>query len=115
VTYSVSPPDTAVWYDPADILAEALARLRLTDADVDADRIATLIPVAARSMDFEMDRPIAPPGPPPAPELREALVLRVIDLHQIKAPTANTGFGAPPPFDASRDLIAPHKQRWGWA
>ena len=91
-----------------------LAVLRLTDADVDAERIETLIPVAARSIDADLDRPEAVLGPPPAPEIHEALIQRTVELYQSKTPNPAGGFGLPPQFgDSSRRLILAHKQRWG--
>ena len=35
-TSTVTPPGSAVWYDPEATAADVLAILRLTDADVDA-------------------------------------------------------------------------------
>ena len=68
-TSAVTPPGSAIWYDLEATTADVLAILRLTDADVDATRIGTLIPVAARFIDIDLDRPEAVLGPPPAPEL----------------------------------------------
>ena len=109
VTSSVAPPGTAVWYDLAATTDDALALLRLTEADVDAARIATLVPVEARSMDIEFDRLEAIVGPPPPPEVQEELVQRVAEAYQMKPPN-QSGFTAPP---VRNRAYRAHKQRWG--
>ena len=57
---------------------------------------ATLVPVAARLIDAELDRREAVLGPPPAPELQEALNQLTIDLYQSKTPAPGAGSSSPP-------------------
>ena len=73
-----------------------------------------MIPAAARLIDIELDRPEAVLGPPPAPELQQALNQLTVDLYQSKAPTPPGAFTAPPGLvDSVRTLIGAHKRRWG--
>ena len=105
-------PATAVWYDLDTVTAEVLAILRLTDVDVDAERIATLVPVAAAYIDMEVDRPEAILGPPPPPLVAEGLRTATIVLYRHKDAQFDTLHDALAPV---RMLVGPYKQRTGVA
>jgi hypothetical protein len=111
-TSTVTPPGSAVWYDLPAVTADVLAILRLTDADVDAERIETLVPAAAILIDQFLDRPEAVPGPPPSPPITQALNQLTIEMYRRKDV----------PFDTVTHILGPirseilhAKQRWGVA
>lgn len=107
--HSTVPPDVAEWYDLDATTAEVLAVLRLTDADVDADRIAHLVPSVAVQIDQYLDRCDAIAGPPPPEPIQYALVRGVDELYRAKdVPTA--GLSA-----ELRAILRPWKQRHGVA
>ena len=83
-TSTVTPPGSAVWYDLDQSTADVLAILRLTDADVDAERIGAIVPAAAQLIDTFVDRPEAILGPPPAPPIAQALNQLTIELYRRK-------------------------------
>jgi hypothetical protein len=105
----VAPPNSAVWYSLADTTAAVLATLRLTDGDVDADRIEAQVPAAATLIDQYLDRVEAIPGPPPAPHIQQALEQLVVELYRRKEPNA----AAARVLDPVRSELTPHKRRWG--
>ena len=106
------PPATAVWYDLEAVTGEVLAILRLTDVDVDAERIDTLVPVAAAYIDNYVDRPEAIFGPPPPALVAEGLRVGTIVLYRHKDAQFDTLHDALAPV---RVLVDPYKQRMGVA
>ena len=106
----VAPPATATWYDLDVTTTEALGDLRLTEQDVDVERIRTIIPAEAARIDREADRLEAIEGPPPPPLIQRALVRRVVDAYQVKVPTSG-GFGLP--IDSTRSAVLSEKERFG--
>lgn len=120
----VTPPATAVWYDPAATLAAVFAILRLTDGDVDQARIEALIPAAAGNIDAHLDGEVAVSGPPPPPWAQTALELETVALYRAQGNDVDPSvvLGG---FPARRDalvggpavtaLTGPHKARWGVA
>ena len=119
-----TPPATGTWWDPTATLDAVLHTLRLTDTDVDAARIAELIPVAGRLIDNHLDRLEAILGPPPDPVVQAELERVTIVLYRAKdsPPTSAEGLmqsaWSPTSLDAlyeSRVNLAPFKQRRGVA
>lgn len=118
-----APPDQTVWWDPAAVTAAALAVLRLTAGDVDADRVAALVPAAGARINDVLDRDADNPVPTPAPApLVDAIVHVVVELYRAKdaPPSSVDGLIAsawrPPTVDpvaGVRAMIAPYKQRFG--
>lgn len=123
---TVAPPDQTVWWDAASTTADALDQLRLEAADVDADRVAALVPKAGAAINDYLDvDPYAPviwpAGDPPAP-LVDAITQVTVELYRRKdAPTA-TADGMmltawrPASFDVLagvRAQIRPYKRRFG--
>jgi hypothetical protein len=120
VTYTVAPPDQAVWWDVADITAAALEVLRLTAGDLDADRIAELVPAAGQRINNHLDRTGDDPVTVDDPVLRQALVDMTVADYRAAAPTSPDlafGVGYPPadPLTQIRPQLAAHKQRHGIA
>lgn len=109
---SAGGPATAVWYDVDVVTAEVLAILRLTEQDVDVERIVTLVPVAAMYIDNFVDRPEAIVGPPPPPLVAEAHRTATIILYRHKDAPFDTLEDALAPV---RVLVGPYKQRTGVA
>jgi len=109
---TVAAPGSAVWYDLAAATADVLAILRLTDADVDAERIEELVPAAAVLIDMFLDRPDAVLGPPPSPPLAQALNQLTIELYRRKDVPFETVTHI---LDPVRSEILHAKQRWGIA
>jgi hypothetical protein len=114
----------AVWYDPAATLAAVLATLRLQSGDVDADRIADIIPAAAAIIEQWADRVDPLPGPPPPADLQQGLEIVTIAVYHQAALVATIGggvsslTGSSTPFDPLADaytLLAPYKQQWAVA
>ena len=53
---TVTAPDVSVWWYPAAVTGAALARLRLTDGDVDAAAVAASVPAAGQMVNQYLDR-----------------------------------------------------------
>jgi hypothetical protein len=99
----VTAPALGAWWDADAALTNVLHRLRLTDADIDADRIAALIPVAGRLIDEHLDRQLAADADP---TLQHALEQVVLDLYLF----------APDPLANALGIIPGGlKERWGVA
>lgn len=118
-----APPDQTVWWDPAATAAAALAVLRLDVGDVDAARVAQLVPVAGARINDVLDRTADDPvtAPPPAP-LAEAIVAVTVELYRGKdsPPSSVDGLIAaswrPPSVDpvaGVRAMITPYRRRFG--
>jgi hypothetical protein len=114
----------ADWYDPAATLAAVLATLRLQSGDVDADRIADIIPAVAAAIEQWCDRVEVLPGPPAPADLQQGLEGGTIAQYQQEALVATIGggvssvTGATAPFDPLADvyvLLVPYKQQWAVA
>jgi hypothetical protein len=112
---TVAGPDLSEWWDVADIAAAARQVLRLTDGDVDAERIVELVPAAGQRINAYLDRldpATADPGN------RQALIDMTVAMYRAAAPTSPDlafGVGYPPadPLTAVRGELAANKQRWG--
>lgn len=98
----VTAPALGAWWDADAALTHVLHRLRLTDADIDADRLADLIPVAGRLVDEHLDRQIAAAADA---TLQAALEQVVLDLYLF----------APDPLVNALGMVEPFKERWGIA
>ena len=111
----VAAPATGVWYDLDVTTSEVLAILRLTEQDVDVERIQTLVPAAALLIDEYLDRPDVVDGPPPSAKLQQALDQATVELYRRKD-VSTSGFVAVTSILAplKGDLIG-DKQRWGVA
>lgn len=123
---TVTQPDASVWWDPALVVADVLARLRLGDVDVDADWIAALVDPAGQALNQRLDRDPADAltVATAPPQLHEAIVRVVIELYRDKdaPPSSVDGMIAaswrPPSLDPTlgvRYLIEPFKTRRGVA
>jgi hypothetical protein len=75
-----TPPDQSEWWDQAVHVANVLTLLRITDGDVDADRVDQCVAAAGRHINNRLDRvdPIEPPGPP---NLQVMLERVAVDLY----------------------------------
>ena len=113
-TSVVTPPRCCRLVRPRGDDGRRVAILRLTDADVDADRIAAMIPAAAR-VDRHRTRPARggrrPPRHPssasaqPVDERVETIEPQPAGAFTVAARPGRLGAG----------LIRAHKQRWGIA
>jgi hypothetical protein len=107
---TVVPPDIAVWYDLEATTDAVLARLRLTEADVDTEQIKQIIPAAGVLIDEFLDRVDAIVGPPPPAPIQYVLITQVDRMYRAK--------DIPIPPALAPDLQAilrPWKQRHGLA
>lgn len=134
---SVAPPAQGDWYDLTEITADVLARLRLSEGDVDASRIEALVPVAAMHINDELDRvnELTPEGTIDTedvdqdeditelnpnnvtPTILEALKRLTIELYR-RGKVGRDGnvpveFG--PAIEVVQGDLSPHKSRWGLA
>jgi hypothetical protein len=118
----IAPPATGVWYDPAATLAAVNTILRLSGGDIDEDRLAALVPVAAGNIDAKLDGTVAVTGPPAPPWTQTALELEVVALYRNQNVDVDPWMamgGARPSRDALvggqtvAALVGPHKARWG--
>ena len=120
---TVTAPDDTVWLDAAAVTDAVLDVLRLAGDDVDADRIADLVPAAGARINDYLDRPDTDPvpAPPPAP-LVDAINQVVLELYQRKSapPSSVDALVAaswrPPsvdPLAAVRAQLSPYKRRRG--
>lgn len=103
-------PDVAVWYDVESTTGDVLAILRLTEADVDAERIKRLVPATAVQIDQYLDRCDAVVGPPPPQPIQYVLVRGAVELYGSK--DLPTSPGLSPELKA---ILRPWKQRHGVA
>lgn len=115
----IAPPDTSVWWDVDTVTVAALDVLRLTEDDVDADRIRTLVPDAGQRINQFLDQPT------PADVILETwtneLVAVVVRLYRAEGspPASADDFGLSPgyvssdPMQQSRAALAPYRRRWG--
>jgi hypothetical protein len=122
----VAPPDQTEWWDADATTTAALEQLRLEAVDVDAVRVAELVPTAGAAINDYLDvDPYAdviwPGVDPPAP-LADAVVQVVVELYRRKDAPASTADGMmltawrPASFDVLagvRALIRPYKRRFG--
>lgn len=121
----VTAPDQTVWWDAPAVAASALAVLRLDETDVDADRVAGLVPAAGAQVNNYLDRTAADPVPTPPPDdLADALVQVVVELYRRKdAPPSSvdallaSSWRAPSldPLAGVRACLLRYKRRWGIA
>lgn len=115
----IAPPDTTVWWDVDEITAAALDVLRLTETDVDADRIRTLVPDGGQRINQFLDQ-TAPPVVVPETWTNE-LVAVVVRLYRAEgsAPVNADDFGLSPgyvpsdPMQQSRAALHPYRARFG--
>lgn len=98
----VSAPALGAWEDVDAAVTHVLHRLRLTDADIDADRVADLVPVMARAIDERLDRQIAATADA---TLQLALEQAVLDAYLM----------SPDPLANAMGLAGPFVERWGVA
>lgn len=121
---TVTAPDVSVWWDPAAVTAAALDVLRLTDVDVDADRVGGHVATAGQAVNQGLDRdPVDAFTTQTAPvQLVDALVQVVVELYRRKdsPPTSVDGMLAGAwrpqsidPLAGVRALIAPFRTRRG--
>ena len=116
----IAPPDTTVWWDVDEITAAALDVLRLTEADVDAARIRTLVPDGGQRINQFLDQTAPPPSPPPETWINE-LVAVVVRLYRAEGspPAAADDFGLSAgyvpsdPLQQSRAALHPYRRRFG--
>lgn len=109
----VAPPATGVWYDLDETTSQVLAILRLTEQDVDLERIRDCVPAAALRIEQYVDAaedPVA--GPPPSQQLQQALNKATIDLYVRPGPSIDGSVDVLAPI---RSELGPSKQRWGVA
>lgn len=106
----LAPPDVAVWYDIDATTDEVFGILRLTESDVDADRIRRLVPSVAVQIDQYLDRVNAIIGPPPPDPIQYALVRGCDELYRAKDQTSSPGLSP-----EVRAILRPWKQRFGCA
>lgn len=109
----VAPPATGVWYDLQDIVEELLGILRLTEQDVDVERIQGIVPHAAWRLDQHRDGVEVREGPPPSAADRHALVTLSAEMYRGVAPSVTGEPGDA--FDSVRADALPQKRRWGTA
>jgi hypothetical protein len=120
---TVTAPDYTPWWDDTVTVANVLAQLRLTESDVDAARIAELVPAAGAAINAFLDRPDATP-PAPLELLQAALEQVTVELYRRK--DAGTGdatdlslaavvsrYGATDPLGEVRAQLQPYKRRFG--
>ena len=136
-SYCVSPPAQGAWYDLDTVVADVLARLRLTGTDVDEPRIRALVPSAAVLINAELDRvyPMTPVGTVDVddvdedadvtelletnvtPDILEALARLTIELY--RRGRSDTQGNFPVEFGSAIDVVAgdlsSHKSRFGIA
>jgi hypothetical protein len=98
----VTAPALGAWWDADAAVTNVLHRLRLTDADIDADRIGELVPVAGRLIDEHLDRQLAADADA---TLQTALEQVVIDLYLY----------SPDPLANALGMVEPFRERWGVA
>jgi hypothetical protein len=98
----VAAPSQAEWWDADLALTNVLHRLRLTDADIDSDRIVELIPVAGRLVNDELDAVL---DVAIDPTLQQAVETVTIDLYLY----------SPDPLVNARVLIGSSRERFGVA
>lgn len=118
---SIAPPSAGNWYDPAQTRSNVLARLRMTESDVDVDRVDRSIAAAKDAIDARLDRTTPIAGPPPAAGLQEALEVAAVAIYHRGTVTATVGAGAitlpttGEPFDPLADVaveLEPYRERW---
>lgn len=124
MTRCVPPPDQTVWWDNAAVTASALERLRLTDTDPDAARIAGLVDVAGEMINDYLDRRCPPAVVTAA--MTNAVVALTVELYaQRDIPVMGAGGGTriervdtdidETRIEAILTAIAPKKSRLGLA
>lgn len=118
MTDVVTPPDVTEWWDVADIAAAVRDILRLTDSDVDAARIAELVPAAGRRLNTFWDR--TTPVDPADPMARRDLIDLTVAYYRDKdtpptSPDLAFGVGYRPtdPLSQIRASALANKRRWG--
>lgn len=116
---TVAGPDLSVWWDVDAVAGAALEILRLTASDVDADRIADLVPVAGQRINYLADRrgPLAAADVPV--DLERDLIDLVVALYRDKdTPPASPdlafglGYRAADPMSSVRGAVLAHKERF---
>lgn len=120
-TSTPSAPAANVW--PIDtIVADALARLRMTPGDDDVARVREAVAVAVAELDDELDRaePVAPDVAFDAgtvPYLVDAAVQLAVATYQRKDVQfdGTAGIDPPDPVVAVAGQVAAQKARWGVA
>ena len=119
----VTPPAANVW-DVEDIVARALAVLRMDGTDVDAARVADAVDAALAALDQELDA-VDPIDTTARPDLIQSAVERGIEEYRRK----DAPFGVADAWStdtvpvrissdrrrSTRSLVLPHKQRFGMA
>ena len=98
----VAAPALGTWWDGDAAATHVLHRLRLTDADIDADRIVQLVPVAGRLVNGYLDRLLVPVS---EATLQQAVEQVTIDLYLY----------APDPLVNAYALLGIAKERFGVA
>jgi hypothetical protein len=98
----VTAPALGTWWDADEALTNVLHQLRLTDADIDVDRLADLVPVAGRLINERLDRTVAATADP---TLQSALEQVVIDLYRYE----------PDPLANAAPRLDVFASRWGVA
>jgi hypothetical protein len=120
---SVAPPDQTVWWDETAIADAVYDVLRLSNTDVDAERIADLVQAAGGRVNDWLDRVDPLPAPTPGPVF-DALIQVVVAMYERKdsQPSSVDGLIAAAwrpqsvdPLAAVREQLRPYRQRLGFA
>ncbi len=105
----VTPPSSGPWYDLDETTTAVLAILRLTEQDVDVERLRDAVPAAAWHIEQHLD---SPDELAPNPALQQSLNQVTVELYRRKDA----------PFDVVRRILdpvrselAPSVRRWGVA
>lgn len=93
-------------------LSNVLARLRLTETDIDQARIEALIPVAGYQINDRLDRTVTPTASQ-ASSLQDALESLTIALYL--PPVQNLDGSYVNPVHMVAGQLTPSRQRWGVA
>lgn len=101
-----------VWWNPTITLANVLARLRLTETDIDQARLTALIPMAGYQINDYLDRTVTPTTAQAA-SLQDALESLTVALYL--PPVQNLDGTYVNPVDMVAGQLTPTRQRWGVA
>lgn len=126
-TVPEAPPADATWLDAAAVTADALAILRLTDADADAERVAMCAGAAVQLVADYLDLCAPWPDTPPVPQpIYTAAGMVAVQLYRRKdAPFGVLNAWSPDDYGPLRiagdwlpevkHLLLPYKCAWGIA
>lgn len=137
MSHTVCPPAQGDWYDLDTVVADVLARLRLSGTDVDQPRIRSAVAAAAVLINDELDRvyPMTAASGIDSSDLDEDLdvteplatnvtadildSLSRLTIEVYRRGRSDTQGNFPVEVGSAIDVVAgelsSHKSRWGWA